>query len=143
GGFAPTSLDGAATTPTMLALAIDVGLLTLFAVQHSVMARRWFKSRWTRIVPWAIERSTYVLCATAALALLCWQWRPLGGIVWSVEEPAVRALLWTVFAAGWLQVLTMTFFIDHFDLFGVRQVWLNLVGRPYTHLTFATPMPYR
>jgi len=143
GGFAPTSLDGAAITPTMLALTIDVGLLTLFAVQHSVMARPWFKSRWTRIVPSAIERSTYVLCASAALALLCWQWRPLGGIVWSVEEPTLRALLWTVFAAGWLLVLTMTFFIDHFDLFGVRQVWLNLVGRPYTHVPFATPMPYR
>jgi methanethiol S-methyltransferase len=143
GGFAPTSLDGAATTPTILALAIDVGLLTLFAVQHSVMARRWFKTRWTRIVPPTIERSTYVLCASAALALVCWQWRPLGGIVWSVEEPTVRALLWTVFAAGWLQVLTMTFFIDHFDLFGLRQVWLNLAGRPYTHPPFAMPMPYR
>jgi methanethiol S-methyltransferase len=143
GGFAPTSLDGVATTPTMPALAIDVGLLTLFAVQHSVMARRWFKSRWTRIVPWAIERSTYVLCATAALALLCWQWRPLGGIVWLVEEPTVRVLLWAAFAAGWLQVLAITFYIDHFDLFGLRQVWLNLVGQPYTHPPFATPMPYR
>jgi protein-S-isoprenylcysteine O-methyltransferase Ste14 len=143
GGFAPTSLDGAATTAVPLALAIDAGLLTLFAAQHSIMARRWFKSRWTRIVPPALERSTYVLFATAALALLCWQWRPLGGVVWSVEAPALRALLWTVFAAGWLQVLVMTFFINHFDLFGLRQVWLNLIGRPYTPLPFATPAPYR
>jgi methanethiol S-methyltransferase len=143
GGFAPTSLDGPPTTSVGLALTVDVILLALFAVQHSVMARRWFKSRWTRIVPSAIERSTYVLCATAALALLCWQWRPIGGTVWSVEEPAVRALLWIVFAAGWLQVLTMTFFINHFDLFGLRQVWLNLAGRPYTNLQFATPAPYR
>ena len=83
------------------ALAIDCALLTVFAVQHSVMARRWFKERWTRIVPWAIERSTYVLCASLALLLLFWQWRPLGMPIWTVENAPARFVLWTLFAAGW------------------------------------------
>jgi protein-S-isoprenylcysteine O-methyltransferase Ste14 len=144
GGFGmPTRLDGPATTPLLTALAIDVGLLVLFATQHSVMARRWFKERWTRIVPPPIERSTFVLFASLALALLCWQWRPIGGVVWSVESPVARALLWAMFAFGWLQVLAVTFLINHFDLFGLRQVWLQLVGRPYTKVPLATPGPYR
>jgi len=143
GGFAPTSLDGAATTPFAQALAIDVVLLGVFAVQHSVMARQWFKRWWTQVVPWAVERSTYVLFASLALGLLLWQWRPLGGIVWQVEQPVLRALVWAVFACGWLQVLAMTFYINHFDLFGLRQVWLHLMGRQYTRLHFATPAPYR
>lgn len=143
GGFAPTSLDGPARMPFATALAIDAGLLAIFAVQHSVMARPWFKRVWTRVVPPVIERSTYVLFATAALALLCWQWQPLGGAVWSVQAAVAAGALWVVFAAGWLQVLAMTFFIDHFDLFGLRQVWLNLIGRPYAHVPLATPAPYR
>ena len=144
GGFAvPTQLDGAATSPFFTALAVDVLLLGAFAVQHSVMARRWFKRWWTQVVPWAIERSTYVLFASLALDLLFWQWRALGGVVWSVEQPFIRAIIWTVFAYGWLQVLVMTFLINHFDLFGLRQVWLYLHGRQYTRLGFATPAPYR
>ncbi len=144
GGFGvPTRLDGEATTPLLWALAIDAGLLMLFATQHSVMARPWFKERWTRIVPPALERSTFVLFASLALGLLCWQWRPIGGVVWSVEAPAARAVLWAVFAFGWLQVLGVTFVINHFDLFGLRQVWLQLVGRPYTRVPLATPGPYR
>ncbi|RPJ70300.1 MAG: isoprenylcysteine carboxylmethyltransferase family protein [Acidobacteria bacterium] len=144
GGFAaPTRLDGDAATPLVAALAIDVALLLLFATQHSVMARPWFKERWTRVVPPVIERSTFVLFASLALALLCWQWRPIGGVVWSVEAPAARGLLWAVFAFGWLQVLAVTFLINHFDLFGLRQVWLQLVGRPYTKLPLSTPGPYR
>ena len=115
----------------------------MFAVQHSVMARRWFKERWTQVVPWAIERSTYVLCASLALLLLFWQWRPIGIEIWTVENPALRAVLWTLFAAGWLTVLRVTFLINHFDLFGLRQVWLPLVGRPYTPVSFRTPLPYR
>jgi protein-S-isoprenylcysteine O-methyltransferase Ste14 len=118
-------------------------LLTLFAVQHSVMARRWFKERWTQIVPWAIERSTYVLCASLALLLLFWQWRPIGIQIWSVENAAARVVLWTLFATGWATVLTVTFLINHFDLFGLRQVWLPLIGEPYTRVPFRTPLPYR
>lgn len=144
GGFAvPRRLDGPLQTSLPEALAIDVVLLTIFAVQHSVMARRWFKERWTQIVPWTIERSTYVLCASLALLLLFWQWRPLGIAIWTVENPAARGALWTMFAAGWLTVLTATFLIDHFDLFGLRQVWLPLIGRPYTRVSFRTPLPYR
>lgn len=139
----PTRLDGEPTTPLLAALAIDLGLLTLFATQHSVMARQWFKQRWTRIVPPALERSTFVLFASLALALMCWQWRPIGGVVWSVEAPLGRALLWAVFAFGWLQVLAVTFLINHFDLFGLRQVWLQLTGRPYAKVPLATPGPYR
>jgi protein-S-isoprenylcysteine O-methyltransferase Ste14 len=144
GGFGvPVVLDGPATTPFATALAINAGLLAVFAVQHSVMARPWFKRWWTQVVPWAIERSTYVLFASLALDLLFWQWRPLGGVVWNVEQPALRAMIWAVFAFGWLQVLVMTFLIDHFDLFGLRQVWLHLRGKQYTRVHFATPAPYR
>ena len=144
GGFAvPTRLDGPATTDFPAALAIDAALLGVFAVQHSVMARRWFKRWWTQIVPWAIERSTYVLAASLALDLLFWQWRPLSGSVWTIGSPALRAVIWTIFAWGWLQVLATTFYINHFDLFGLRQVWLHLVGRHYTRVGFAMPAPYR
>ena len=144
GGFGvPRILDGPLTMPFMTALLIDAGLLGVFAVQHSVMARPWFKRRWTQVVPWAIERSTYVLCASLALDLLFWQWRPLGGIVWSIETPLLRSIVWALFAYGWLQVLVITFYIDHFDLFGLRQVWLHLRGRQYTRVPFAKPLPYR
>ena len=144
GGFVvPTRLDGPLETSLFSALAIDCGLLTVFAVQHSVMARRWFKERWTQIVPWTIERSTYVLAASLALALLVWQWRPIGVQIWSVDDPIGRTLLWILFAAGWGTVLTVTFLINHFDLFGLRQVWLPLVGKPYTPVNFRTPLPYR
>jgi protein-S-isoprenylcysteine O-methyltransferase Ste14 len=144
GGFgAPKILDGPLREPWLTALLIDAGLLAVFAIQHSVMARPWFKRAWTQVVPWAIERSTYVLFASLALALLMWQWRPLGGIVWTVDHPALRAAIWVAFAYGWLQVLVMTFLIDHFDLFGLRQVWLHLMGRQYTRVNFATPAPYR
>jgi methanethiol S-methyltransferase len=144
GGFAvPRRLDGRLDTSIGVALAIDCALLTVFAVQHSVMARRWFKQRWTQIVPCTIERSTYVLCASLALLLLFWQWRPIGLQIWSVENGAARMALWTLFAAGWTTVLTVTFLINHFDLFGLRQVWLPLIGKPYSRVSFRTPLPYR
>lgn len=144
GGFAVSrTLDGALETPLPEALAINAGLLTVFAVQHSVMARRWFKERWTQIIPWSIERSTYVLFASLALLFLFWQWRPIGIEIWTVENPFARTVLWTIFAAGWLTVLVVTFLINHFDLFGLRQVWLPLVGKPYTRISFRTPLPYR
>jgi protein-S-isoprenylcysteine O-methyltransferase Ste14 len=139
----PRTLDGPAGGPAGVAFAVDAGLLALFAVQHSVMARKWFKDWWTRVVPKPLERSTYVLFSSLALILLFWQWRPLGGVVWSVEEPAARLALRALFAFGWGLVLVSTFLINHFDLFGLRQVWLYLLGRPYTPPRFATPWPYR
>ncbi len=144
GGFAvPNKLDGPLQTSVANALLIDAALLGVFAVQHSVMARRWFKERWTQIVPWAVERSTYVLCASLALSLLMWQWRPIGFPIWTVQEPAARVVLWTLFASGWGLVLVVTFLINHFDLFGLRQVWLPLIGKPYVPVRFVTPLPYR
>lgn len=143
GLWVPTRLDGPLETSMPQALAINGLLLTLFAVQHSVMARRWFKEWWTQIVPWTIERSTYVLMASLALILLFWQWRPIGIEIWTIEHPIARAALWTIFAAGWGTVLVVTFLINHFDLFGLRQVWLPLVGRPYVPVSFRTPLPYR
>ena len=139
----PRTLDGPASGPLALGLAIDVGLLTLFAVQHSVMARKWFKDAWTKIVPQPIERSTYVLFSSLALILLFALWRPLGGVVWSVENPTGRIVLRGLFAFGFALVLVSTFLINHFDLFGMRQVWLYLLGRPYTMLRFGNPGPYR
>jgi len=139
----PRTLDGTPTRPLATSFAIDVMLLTFFAVQHSVMARRRFKDWWTRLVPKPLERSTYVLFSSLALILLFWQWLPLGGVVWSVEYPAGRIVLRVLFAFGWALVLFSTFLINHFDLFGLRQVWLYLLGRPYTTLRFGTPGPYR
>jgi len=144
GGFAvPRSIDSAAEGPLGSAILIDVLLLAVFALQHSVMARPAFKRWWTRIVPEPAERSTYVLASSLALLLLFWQWRPIGGVVWQVEQPAGRAVLLGLFAAGWLGVLVTTFLINHFDLFGLRQVWLYLRGKPYRPLGFVTPGPYR
>ena len=144
GGFlVPTQLDSPSRDPRALAVCIDLGLLALFALQHSIMARKWFKERWTQIVPWAIERSTYVLCASLALLLLFWQWRPLGVTVWSVDGARARLAIYALSAAGWATVLAVTFYINHFDLFGLRQVWLPLVGRPYVPVSFRTPLPYR
>jgi methanethiol S-methyltransferase len=144
GGFAvPNRLDGPLQTSVLNAVLIDAALLGLFAIQHSVMARPWFKERWTQIIPWALERSTYVLCASLALALVIWQWRPTGIQIWSVQDSVARALLWTLFASGWGIVLVVTFLINHFDLFGLRQVWFPLIGRPYTQVHFVTPLPYR
>ena len=144
GGFAtPTTLDGPATLPPLTALAINAGLLALFAVQHSVMARPWFKARWTKVVPVPIERSTYVLLSSLALLLLFAYWQPMGGVVWSVSDPVARIVLYGLFAFGWLLVLVATFLINHFDLFGLRQVWLYLTGRPYTNPSFGTPLLYR
>ena len=144
GGFGVArTLDGAATVPLLTAVGIDVALLGLFAVQHSVMARRWFKERWTRLVPWPVERSTYVLFSSVALIMLFRYWRPLGGSVWSVDDATARLVLRSLFAFGWGLVLVCTFLINHFDLFGLRQVWLYATRRPYTRLRFSTPGPYR
>jgi methanethiol S-methyltransferase len=139
----PTTLDGAGRGNLGLNLLIDAGLLTLFAAQHSVMARKWFKDWWTRIVPEPIERSTYVLFSSLALILLFWLWRPLGGEVWSVENTGGVFVLRALFAFGWLLVLVSTFLINHFDLFGLRQVWFYLLGKSPQPLKFGTPALYR
>jgi len=139
----PVTMDGQPALRFWQALAVDLGLLSLFALQHSVMARPAFKRWWTRIVPPEAERSTYVLLSSVCLIVLFAFWEPLGGIVWSVEDPIGQAVLYAAFALGWALVLTSTFLINHFDLFGLRQVWLQLVGRPYTQLQFGTPVFYR
>jgi protein-S-isoprenylcysteine O-methyltransferase Ste14 len=139
----PKSIDSPPRVPLWQAAIINALLLGLFAVQHSVMARRAFKRGWLRYVPKPAERSTYVLFSVLAMALLFWQWQPMGGVIWSVQHPAGRALLWTLFAGGWLAVLATTFLINHFDLFGLRQVYLYLRGRPYTPIGFVIPGPYR
>ena len=139
----PTRLDGIPVRPVAQAIGINLLLLLLFALQHSVMARSGFKTWWTRFVPEAIERSVYVLCTNIALGILYWQWQPMGGVVWDVQWSWGRGALYAVFALGWLTVLVTTFLINHFDLFGLRQVWLYFRGRPYTPLSFTSPGPYR
>lgn len=139
----PKTIDSGPAGPLGEALLINAGLLALFAFQHSLMARPWFKRVWTRFIPEQVERSTYVLFSSLALILLFWQWRPLGGTVWNLQEPALRVVLYGLCAMGWLLVLISTFLINHFDLFGLRQVYLFLIGRDYTPLVFGTPGPYR
>jgi protein-S-isoprenylcysteine O-methyltransferase Ste14 len=144
GNFAvPKSMDSPADGPWQHALLIDLGLLSLFALQHSVMARPAFKRLLTRIVPAPAERSTYVLASSLALLLLFWQWRPLGGTVWDVQNDLGASLLYAAYAFGWMLVLLATVVINHFDLFGLRQVWLHLQGSPQTALTFSMPLLYR
>lgn len=137
----PKSIDSA-PAPTLLAITINFSLISLFALQHSVMARPWFKQIWTQLIPQAIERSTYVLFSCIVTILLMWQWRGLGTIVWNIQHPLARNLLWILFAAGWLMVPTVSLMINHSDLFGIRQVWLYMRGRPYTSLPFRTPYFY-
>lgn len=143
GFIVPRSLDSQPTRPPGIALLIDLGLLALFAVQHSGMARQPFKRWLTRFIPQAAERTTYVLAASLALIVLFAFWEPLGGVVWRVNSPAGRTILYFLAASGWLTVLATTFIINHFDLFGLRQVWLQLIGRPYAHIGFRDPGPYR
>lgn len=144
GGFlVPTTLDGEPRVPFLDALLIDTLLLALFAVQHSVMARPAFKRMWTRVVPEPIERSTYVLFSSAALILLYWQWRPMTDLVWDVDNEIARNAIWAAFALGWLLVLISTFLINHFDLFGLRQVYLYLRETRYTELPFQIASFYK
>lgn len=139
----PQSIDAAPVGGVLEAIAINVALLSVFALQHSVMARPAFKRWWTRFVPQAIERSTYVLLSSLALLLLFWQWRPIGAIVWNVESELGRTLIYSGYAVGWGLLLLSTFLINHFDLFGLRQVWLYFRGRAYTEIPFRTPALYR
>lgn len=139
----PKSIDSGLQGSFAEALEINAGLLALFALQHSVMAREWFKRAWTRIVSKPVERSTYVLLSSLALLLLFWQWQPMGGTIWVVSNPAGRAAILGLYGFGWVALLICTCLLNHFDLFGLRQVWLHLRGRQCGPVDFKTPGPYR
>jgi methanethiol S-methyltransferase len=141
--LAAGSMDSRTTGPVGQALLINTLLVGVFALQHSIMARPKFKEWWTGFVAEPMERSTYVMFSNLALILLFWQWRPMGGVIWDVQDSVGRAIFHGLLAVGMLIVLIATFLINHFDLFGLRQVWLYLHGKPYTSLTFATPGPYK
>lgn len=141
--YVSKSIDSGGGQLSLESVVIDAVLLGIFAIQHSVMARQWFKQGWTRIIPRPIERTTYVLLATAALALIIWQWRPMTEVVWDVESGAGRTILAVLFWLGWLTVLACTFLIDHFDLFGLKQVTNYLRGRPYEPPHFVMPAVYK
>jgi len=138
----PKGIDQGTRAAMPVAAGADVSLLMLFAVQHTVMARPWFKRRWTRIVPQPAERSTFVLAACLVLALLFWLWRPIGGMAWSLQGPGA-GMLWAVYAAGWALAVSSTFLISHFDLFGLRQAWLHAGRSTYSSPPFTERGLYR
>lgn len=139
------TMDAPHAAPASLATAfiIDALLLSAFALQHSIMARRWFKRAWTKIVPWTVERSTYVLFSTAVLALLVWQWQPIPGVVWDVQNPTLKLILQAGFFVGWGLLLLSTWLIDHFELFGVSQVFHYFKGTKLEPPAFKTPTLYK
>lgn len=137
------SLDAAPLVSWPFALAIDAALVLMFGLQHSVMARPAFKQRLTRFIPQPAERSVYVLASNVALFAVLALWQPLGGVLWNVESPVGRGVVYALFALGWLTVVGSSWLINHFDLFGLRQAWLYYRDQPYTPLKYATPGPYR
>ncbi|HET6619649.1 MAG TPA: isoprenylcysteine carboxylmethyltransferase family protein [Dongiaceae bacterium] len=139
----PKTIDSGTPGPLVESLIVNVVLLGIFAVQHSVMARQGFKRWWTRIVPKSVERSTFVLFATAALALLLWQWRPMPDVVWSVQDPIAVAAMQGLFWLGWAILLLSTFLLNHFELFGLRQVVARLMGWQTPEPQFRTPFLYK
>jgi len=141
--WVPVTVDRGPATPVGIAIIIDIGLIALFGVQHSVMARQGFKRAWTRVVPKSVERSVYVLAASLVLIALFALWRPIDGMVWRASAPALRIALWTLFAGGWLLVLLSTFLLNHFELFGLSQTWRNLRRQGEMAPAFRTPLFYR
>jgi methanethiol S-methyltransferase len=142
--FVPKAIDtGTLSPPLSPALIVDALLLSLFAVQHSVMARQWFKRAWTKVVPSPVERSTFVLLASLVLLLLFWQWQPMGPIIWDISNPTVRMLLQALFWIGWGGVLVSTYLVDHFALFGLKQVYDFLKGRGEEPIPFKSPVLYK
>jgi protein-S-isoprenylcysteine O-methyltransferase Ste14 len=139
----PKGIDDGVVVPQSRAIAIDIALLLIFAVQHNVMARPWFKDWWTQYVPRPVERSTYVALASSILLLLYWQWRPMPEVVWQVDNAIGRGLLWTLYFTGWATVLASSFVIDHFDLFGLRQVWNHFHGQEPAVAPFSERLIYR
>ncbi len=140
--FLPRTIDVGPATSFTSAIVVDLALLIAFGLQHSVMARPAFKAVWTRLVPTPIERSTYMLATCLVLFALMWFWQPIDLVIWKVSQPVGWWLATALFATGWILVPLVSLAISHFDLFGVRQVWLYLQGRPYTPLAFRTPLPY-
>jgi methanethiol S-methyltransferase len=141
--FVPKSIDTGTSVPVAQSVMVNIALLGLFAVQHTIMARPAFKQWWTKFVPVQVERSTYVLVASLLLALLFWQWRPILGEIWNVENTTAKTVLFGIFWLGWGIVLFSSFIISHFDLFGLRQVWLYLSNREYHHLKFQARSLYK
>ncbi|MGI9291676.1 MAG: methanethiol S-methyltransferase [Gammaproteobacteria bacterium] len=139
----PKAINDGTATPFLLAFVINTGLILLFGLQHSVMARPAFKRWWTRMVPKSVERSTYVLLSSGIFFLLFWQWRPMPGVIWQFESFAALTTAWALFGAGIAILFASTFVINHFDLFGLRQVWLNLTNKPYTYLKFKVTWFYK
>jgi protein-S-isoprenylcysteine O-methyltransferase Ste14 len=139
----PRSVDSAATTDPATAVAIDLALLLAFALQHSIMARKGFKAWWTRIIPPAIERSTYVAAASLLLFALCWHWQPIAGSVWSVKDPVLVTVIQAVFWLGWGVLFLASWLINHFELFGLRQVYAHLMGSTIPQAEFRTPLLYK
>ena len=137
------SLDTVGDGDLIKSLIIDVGLLTIFALQHSIMARPAFKDLWTKVIPKQIERSTYVLVSSMLLGCVVYFWQPLGGVVWEVKNPMAIAAIYLVFALGWAILFLASFQQNHFDLFGLSQVWLAFLGKTYTYLPFKTPFLYK
>jgi protein-S-isoprenylcysteine O-methyltransferase Ste14 len=142
-GFAPVTVDRGPSAAMTMAIVIDVALIALFGLQHSVMARPAFKQRWTQIVPHALERSVYVVAASVALLILFWFWRPMDRVVWDVTSTALAGILTLLFWVGWLTVLLSTFLINHFELFGLQQAWLNLRGKQAEPPIFRQPFLYK
>jgi protein-S-isoprenylcysteine O-methyltransferase Ste14 len=141
--FVPKSIDTGNETAAAQSVLINLALLGLFAIQHTIMARPGFKQWWTKIVPAQVERSTFVLASSLILAFFCWQWQPMLGVIWNVENPTGTTILWALFALGWGTVLFSSFVINHFDLFGLRQVWVHFSNREYHHLEFQARSIYR